>query len=494
MSVARKKIIVFLMMISFLYALGGSWIDAQAQGGDWTFPEQLSSRDGESSEGFMVSDQYGYVHLFWIESGFPDARAIIQYSRFDGETWSAPNNIQIGPPTIPIGSISPFVDRNGIIHMIWTLGVTGPVLYSHAPVSQAMSAQAWSKPFPIDIPAYRARLVIDSTGVMHIVYIDFFGTEPGVYYVRSKDGGSNWSSPYQLDPDIPASYAPSVMQLKIDEEDGLHVLWYYIEPLETGVPGTWIRYSHSLDGGENWSTPFSIDVADEGSDELRLAYPNMEVSGQEVHVIWTGNSEVQREHRFSVNRGETWSPTYRIMGDLQGQSLGDGMAVDGKGRVHFVSHIRYPEGFYHAVWENNNWSVPSMYYLIARSSDDDRSDRIRGHNMRAAIRAGSQLVTTFTSAPADPQMILYSMNSVLNDVTSLPVLPTPTPEPTVTPTVTPTAYSPVPTLNPALLSLNLDTSSSGGAASPSSVIWLGIAPVVVLLLGMAVYQVIRKRA
>jgi hypothetical protein len=254
MSVVRKNFLVFLMMITLLSGLVEGWIDARAQGGDWTFPEQLSSRDGRSSEGSWYLINLDTCIYSGSNPAFRMPRHH-QYSRFDGETWSAPNNIQIGPPTIPVGSISPFVDQNGNIHMIWTLGVTGPVLYSHAPVSQAMSAQAWSKPFPIDIPAYRNRLVVDSTETMHIVYIDFFGTEPGVYYVRSKDGGNNWSRHTNW------IEHPGLLCAQRNAVKNRRGRWFACPVVLHRAFGNWSsrhldRYSHSLDGGENWSTPF----------------------------------------------------------------------------------------------------------------------------------------------------------------------------------------------------------------------------------------------
>jgi hypothetical protein len=106
-----------------------------AQSGDnyWTSPERLSSEDGMASQPYMVSDQYGYVHMFWSESGSADEGPVIRYSRYDGETWSLPNDIFITAPDAVVVFISPFVDSKGMLHLLWSENNTGPMMYSLAP-------------------------------------------------------------------------------------------------------------------------------------------------------------------------------------------------------------------------------------------------------------------------------------------------------------------------------------------------------------------------
>ena len=89
-----------------------------------------------------------------------------------------------------------------------------------------------------------------------------------------------------------------------------------------------------LSSGDTWSTPVTIDVADENQEELRLPHPELAVFGDNVHVVWAGTSITEREHRYSSDRGENWSPIYRIWGDLHGQGLGGGLEFDARGRVH----------------------------------------------------------------------------------------------------------------------------------------------------------------
>jgi len=483
---ANKKIIFSICIFVILSIVAFQMTSAQSGDYHWTSPERLSSEDGMASQPYMVSDQYGYVHMFWSESGSADEGPVIRYSRFDGETWSLPNDIFITSPGAEIIFISPFVDLKGILHLLWSENHIGPLMYSRAPANDAISARNWQHPIPIDVSSFWGKLVVDSKGVLHVLYSDYYGEVPGIYYVRSENGGDTWLSPLWLDPDIPEGQGPTVINFDIDENDGLHALWHYID--DATVNGTWIRYSRSLDGGNTWTVPTTIDKADESVDELRMPYPEFLVAGEQVHIIWAGNSYTNREHRYSTNAGQTLSATNRILGDLVGQALGGGLDVDSLGRVHYVTQMRSPMGIYHAMWEHGTWSIPSLAYFIG--NDEAAPGNIHAHNVRLAIRAGNQLVVGFTSAPDDPQLSLYVIQSTLQDAPEIPAIPTPTPAPTSMPTPTPTVEAVVGAITPHSPDI---TSPPNEVGQPSQGIIWGIVPALVILSGMIIYWAIRKR-
>ena len=483
---AKRK---FLLSICIFMILSLFFIQmTNAQSGDyqWTSPERLSSEDGMASQPYMVSDQYGYVHMFWSESGSADEGPVIRYSRFDGETWSLPNDIFITAPDAVVVFISPFVDSKGILHLIWSENNTGPLMYSRAPANDAISARNWQAPIPIDVSSYWGKLVVDSKGVLHVLYSDYYGDVPGIYYVRSENGGNSWNSPLWLDPDIPAGQGPTVVNFGIDENDGLHALWHYID--DATANGTWIRYSRSLDGGDTWTVPSTIDKADESADELRLPYPEFLVTGEQIHIIWAGNNNTNREYRYSANAGQTFTATTRILGDLHGQALGGGLGVDSLGRVHYATQMRSPMGIYHAMWENGSWSIPSLAYFIG--NEEAAPGNIHAHNVRLAIRAGNQLVVGFTSAPNDPQWSLYVIQTTLQDAPEISALPTPTPAPTSMPTPTPTVDTGIGATTP--INPEIVTQPTDVGQPSLGIIW-GIIPALAILSGMIIYRAFRKR-
>ncbi|HUV12760.1 MAG TPA: hypothetical protein VMY18_03895, partial [Acidobacteriota bacterium] len=194
------------------------------------------------------------------------------------------------------------------------------------------------------------------------------------------------------------------------ESDGLHACWHYVN--DTDGLGRWVRYARSLDSGDNWSIT-TIDTAEAGSQELRMPFPALAVSGGAVHVVWAGGGTINvgRRHRFSIDRGETWSPVSQVFGDLHGQANGDGLVIDHQGRLNFVGQIRWPRGIYRSIWEDGRWSPPRVLYLISKDWQDPLGDRVHAHGIRVAS-SDNQLVSTLTTAPGiDPSINLYAMNT-----------------------------------------------------------------------------------
>ncbi len=436
---SKQRIGIVLLVISLLSIFRPVPTQAQGQNGGWSEIYRLSSDAGRASEASMVTDQYGYVHCFWTETLFEDGKNIIKYSRFDGITWTKPNDIFVAGDDV--NNISPFVDKQGILHVAWSEGFFGRTYYSYAPANNALSAQNWAKRIRIAIPGRPVYLRVDSKGVFHILYINAT-YQSGVYYVRSEDQGISWSEPVWLDPDILPGHDPASLNFELDEKDGLHAVWFYGAIAQGAIPD-WVRYSHSLDGGHTWSTPFTIDKVIEGSDDnLSDASPVMTVQGQTVHVIWAAGN-INRYYRISSDAGLTWSDPVQVFGDLQGQAF-DSLIADRSGRVHFFGQLRYPMGIYHAYWNQGHWSNPSLIYFISQTGADI-GDRIHAHLLRAIVRDGNQLVLTFGDPPADPNRRLFVMYRTLDDLSPLETMPTPTLAATLIPPPSPTPTHAEPT-------------------------------------------------
>lgn len=475
----RLGIVIFQVLL--VAGLGIYVVEAQEQR-EWSSPFRLSTVDRKSSEAYLTSDQFGYVHVFWTEE-LEDQRSLLQYARYNGETWSTPVDIRVTEPFVPIGNVSPIVDGNGTLHIAWTEGKTGPAYYASAPAHNATSVQQWQKPHMIKVPADSIKLRVDAQGVLHALYIKFLGDDPGIYYIHSEDQGTSWSNPVWLDPDILPGYGPRALNFEIDDSGGLHALWYYVPIEDTG--GDWVRYVHSLDGGNTWSQPFTIDKLDEAAIEneysLSAAGPVMAVQGQSVHVIWAGGKLHYRHYRYSTDAGQTWSEPERIFGELNGQAF-DGMAIDGNGRVHYFAQIRFPMGIYHSFLQGGAWSTPELIYLIRETSADEAGNRIQAHNTHPAIRAGNQVVLTLADNPSYPMRRLFAMVHTLTDVA--PLEPAATPTPIGTPIIE-QAATPMPTATPLIPSFNeAPSGTSSGSSAPARAVWLGLVPAV-FLIGLA---------
>ena len=483
----QKIWIFFFGAVSFLLVFHVVFAQEQTPRERWSEPYRLSSEAGKASEGYCVADGYGYVHCLWTEILFEDSRTIIQYARFDGETWSGPNDVYVTGAAI--GNVSPVVDQQGILHIVWVEGLSGPAFYTHAPANDALSARSWAPPLQIDIPANTLHLQVDSKGVLHILYINRTDA-PGIYHVASEDQGKTWSEITWLDPDILSNHIPDSLSFQIDENDGLHAAWFY-GGLDQDTRPDWVRYTHSFDGGATWSVPFLIDHYVEAREHnLTVASPVMIVSGKSVHVIWAAGSLPYRYHRFSTDAGETWSPSRQIFGELHGQAF-DGLAVDDGGRVHFFGQIRYPIGIYHSYWNENQWTSPSLIYLIANEGDQGFGDRIHAHHTFPVVRAGNQLVFTFGDGPAEPGRRLFAMQLTLDDIAPQMLLPTPAPTIT-TATVARIDSQPKPTSTPTVKVFDITSEPLEAATAPSLALQAAMLPTLLLLVIVVLTRLLYK--
>lgn len=472
----KRGLAILVFQLMLLVLLRDHTVTAQVLRG-WSEPVLLSNSQRKASEAYSVADQYGFAHFFWTEE-MDDSRVIIQYARFDGQTWSMPIDIRVTEPFRTIGNVSPIVDRNGILHIVWSESDSGPAYYKSVPVFGATSVQNWQETILLKAPAKRIKLQISDDGFLHVVYERFSGTEAGIYYIRSDNGGIGWTEPKWLDPDILPNYGPRSLSFEMDQNGGLHVLWYYVPQDDAG--GDWVRYTHSLDGGETWSQPFTIDrIEDNVSDtekQLSAAGPLLAIQGESVHVIWAGGKLNYRNHRFSTDSGQTWSAPSRIFGDLNGQA-GDGFAVDGDGRIHYFGQIRFPMGIYHAVWDHGQWSKPSLIYLIRNEPTDPIIDKVEAHGTNPVIRAGNQIILAFTDPPPDTKRRLFYMAYTLDNVTPSVISPTPVPTIEPLPTITPNSQL-VTTTDPRSFD---DGSSSGTTSTPGGPLLFGFVSTVVLV-------------
>jgi hypothetical protein len=473
-------VFVFLILTILTLNLRLDEVKAQAES-EWTVPSLLSSGQGHGSNATLIADKYGFIHAFWSEE-LENEQTLLVYSRFDGSNWSVPTDLYITRPFIPIKNISVTISPDDRLYVMWPEGDEGPAYFFSASLAHTLSTQDWEKPYLVSLHGNIAEFRIDAKGVFHVVYSRITSDERGVFYIRSDDQGISWTSPLWLDPDILSDHMPSDMSFVLDEDDGLHVTWFYYST-EFGGGGDWVRYVHSLDGGKSWSTPFTIDRLDQAEilagEELSNAAPVLVTNGEQVHVIWAGGTLHYRHHRYSEDRGQTWSQSTRILGELNG-AAGDGAAVDGAGRLHYFSQIRFPQGIYHAVWDNHQWAKPHLIYLIRYSDEDDIGNRIHAHTTYPIIRAGNQIILTLTDPPPEVMRRLFFMQTTLTDipVTSFEPTPTPTAVPTqeVTSTPTPVPATPLPSFGAAPL-------PPASGARPDRAVWLGVAPVLLLVLG-----------
>jgi hypothetical protein len=426
-NLSKKILVLAIFLLTTLVALPSIRATAQGAESTWSIPFRISNVDLYAEPAGTVSDQYGLTHVFWTES-LLDGRLIIKYSRYDGEVWAVPISIYISPADQAIKTLTPIVDDDGILHLYWTEGILlKGVNYMSAPVRSALNSLEWSRAIRLNIFAEEIAVLFGPDGTRHIILTRNDLGSRGVYYTFSTNDGATWSVPTWLDPDIPTAFVPAFLSFEQDERGGLHLVWAYGTSDFSVEFNNWVRYAGLPPGESEWRT-FTIDRVDPADEEvgyqLNAASPVMAVSGSQVAVIWAGGVLHYRHFRLSNDYGETWSNDVRVFGNLNGQAQ-DGIVVDGLGRIHYFSQIRFPVGIYHAVWDGESWTAPSIVYFIRYSGSATDLGKVEAHYTRPSILNGNKMVLTFTDEPPTPKRGLYIMTRLIEDAPEIEPIPLP---------------------------------------------------------------------
>lgn len=386
----------------------------------WSEPIRLSTlapEEGESDRAQLVTGRNGDTHAVWAERLTADRRVLLRYACFDGDSWSDAVLIYQNRPGTSVGPANLTIDAADRLHLTWTEANTdftiglfpavAPIMYTRVAAADALDAEAWQEPTTINATAVLNHLEVDAQGTNHLVYSDGYSPQPGIFYLRSEDDGATWSQAVRVDLAIPAGRNPHYSQLKLDGLGGLHAVWEYKSGWQTSA----ILYNHSLDSGISWATPITLDEVTSNPDEIQYGRPLLAVHGETVHVIWAGGgfANVGRRHRYSMDRGRTWSGIDQLFGDLHAFTTSDAVVTDQSGTVHFADLLRFPQGLYHAHWLSE-WSEPTLVYMNQAGPSEPVGDRIHMDQVNLAARP-SQIVTTFTNEV--PPIVLYAMYTLL---------------------------------------------------------------------------------
>jgi BNR repeat-like domain len=469
---------------------------AQSAAVTWSRPVNLSNTLQGSGDPAIVADSYGNVHVFWSEDmgGQPQGAEgqfsggnSIFYTRWDGESWTAPIDILSVPDDYIADFVQVVVDAENRLHAVWT--GQSSLYYSSAPAEMAYSARAWSKPVVLANNSARSAwmisIVADTAGTLHVAYATR-GSEVGVYYTRSTDGGMDWGFPIKLSA-VPDSLEDSFSDVRIvaDSTGRLHVVW---QTNQKAGYGQAIYYARSPDGGRNWGPPVRLGYRE--PDDFDVGYPYLVVRGEsELHLIYNaGSRPVGRYHRISRDGGETWGNPEQILTDMEGINGYVVPLVDGAGQMHLIIDMRTRDsqvvGLYYARWLETGWSpvVP-----LATESPYGPS----AHYTAAAVRLGNELHVVWTQLRFGE---IWYLRGTVPGVTPEPTLERPFPA-TPTPssfTASSLSQSPMPTSQPTAQPVDAAIPASASRLTNNLVVYsLGVP--FLLVLGVILGALIRAR-
>ena len=174
--------------------------------------------------------------------------------------------------------------------------------------------------------------VVSNDGNVYVVWIDDRSGRNEVYFKKSENYGVTWTAEYSLSG---PGYNPVYIDLAIDG-DSLSVTWQDGESL-TPMPNVYVMFS--LDGGTRWTSPF--DVA--ANYNLEGAFwPSIDVKGDQIYLLfhgekWTGFDFIGTSVLKKIDGvgGLSVSSFYVITNGDTEAGLTSNMKVDGQ-NIHVI--------------------------------------------------------------------------------------------------------------------------------------------------------------
>jgi hypothetical protein len=505
MTTLKSFAILAAITLALAVASVAQPIAAQGIEIEWSPTINLSNSPTSSNRPAVAVDPAGNVHVVWGEdmggeslldspgSLLGDANTLV-YRRWDGSTWSEAVDI-IALPDDPLAEYASLAaDSRGYLHLVWT-GLNR-IYYSRAAASQAGSPHAWSKPVAIGSSArtsWESAVAVDAQGAVHILYADR-EVDPGVIHVNIANNGlgkMTWTRVSgSLVPPDEAAFAE--VSLTIDPVGRLHALWSAVNARGYGHAA---YYARSLDGGQTWSEPVLLAQGERNESNVEVA--SLGVAGDsELHAIYAYPANMGRTERISLDAGETWGEPRTIYEDLEGIAGFTVQLTDADGNLHAICNLRTHDqagGLFYWRWLGDHWSP---YQFASR---EDETTAPGGHFVAATIRLGNEIHAVWNNQGAELPGEIWHVSGVIPSVTAQAPVPLPTAEPL--------PNTPKPTAQPAAVSTAAATEtlpaptppvqnvSGQAAATPSivSTLLFSLAPALLLVLGVLVWRLARKR-
>jgi hypothetical protein len=248
-------------------------------------------------------------------------------------------------PVVALGS-------NGSVYVAWADSAGGPrrvLLASSSDLGVTFS-------LPVNVSsssgeAFDPTIAVDDGDAINVVWEDTGSGEGSIFFSRSSDGGSSFSSPKKISA---ADGEASDPELAVDRFGGINVAWIEDQP----AGGTRVMISRTTDGGQTFSAPA---IVTSGS-AAEFEYLTMTTGGARTYLAF--NDETTQQVYLAQSQSSLLdfaAPIQLSHADTsKGRAHSPSVAVDGSGRVH-------------AVWIDTSILGNEEGLLVYRSSSDGQT-------------------------------------------------------------------------------------------------------------------------
>jgi len=292
-------------------------------GGSWTTIKKITSTGGNSITPDIAVDSSFRVHVVWDNNGPGSDQIYYKKSTNGGVAWSYWKRLTFSYPN---WSRTPdiIVDSSDNLHLVWEDDKPGnkEIYYKKSTdagttwtAAKRLTWTAGGSVFPA--------ICVDSSNKIHVFWNDDTPGNNEIYYRKSTDGGTTWSSVQRLTWTAGSSENPTVAA---DSLGNLQLMW------SDYTPGDYeVFYRKSTDGGGTWSSSKRLTWT-AGESE----FPAISVdSSNQIHVVWNDNVPGNHEiyYKKSTDGGSNWTASQRLTYSA-GASILAAIASDSSGNLH----------------------------------------------------------------------------------------------------------------------------------------------------------------
>ena len=303
------------------------------RGTTWAATRRLTWTNSQSFNPVIAADSANNIHLIWEQNCSMNFEIYYKKSSNNGLSWSGNKRLTWNSG----GSFTPSigVDSSNHIYVVWSQGLPGNFeIYfkrsTNGGNSWVTKRLTWNTG-----TSGNPRIVIDSNDYIHVVWNDDSPGNHELFYKKSINGGSTWTSAKRLTWTSKTSWNPDITA---DSTGVLHVVW------QDDVSGEKaIYYKKSTNNGSTWVGTKRLTWGTDGSDQPVVASDSV----NNVHVLW--RKEISGKWYIfykRVNSSGIWGVTTRLTWYSNRITYPD-IAVDFSDTVH-------------AVWEDDspgNWEI-----------------------------------------------------------------------------------------------------------------------------------------
>lgn len=297
------------------------------EGASWK-TKRMTWNSGFSYSAVAALDSNNHIHVAWYDTASGNWEIHYKKSTNGGSSWITkrltwyPTHSQ--HPAIAVGS-------NDHIHVVWdeSFMADSNIYYkksTNGGTSWTTKRLTWTSGW-----ADSAAIAIDTNNHIHVVWEQQVAGNNEIFYKTSTDGGTTWTTK-RLTWYTNSSSTPSIAS---DSNNHIHVVWY-----EIASSSMEIIYKKSTNGGVSWTKKrLTWNNGDSYSPSIAVD------SSNHIHVVWydeaPGNYEIF--HKMSTDGGSSWS-TKRLSW-TSGASYNPLIAIDSKDQIHLVWYDHSPGNY-----------------------------------------------------------------------------------------------------------------------------------------------------